>query len=67
METLHEIIIGLLTNVIWALGGFLIAYLIKKATDSHGRGNETIVTCAIIKKTFVIVASATGERNNFLT
>ena len=30
METLHKIIIGLLTNAIWALGGFLLTYLIKK-------------------------------------
>jgi hypothetical protein len=45
METLHEIIVGLLTNAIWSLGGFLIACIIKKATDSHGIGNETIATC----------------------
>lgn len=64
MEPLHDIFINLLSDSIWALGGFLIAYIIKKATDLHGRGNETIVTCCN-KKKFVIAARATVEKNNF--
>ncbi len=44
MEPLHEIIIGLLTNAIWALGGFLIAFLIKKSTVT------AVITPAVIKE-----------------
>jgi hypothetical protein len=41
METLHEIIIGLLTNAIWALGGFLIAFFFKKTSKVSNKRLST--------------------------
>ena len=45
MEILHDILINLLSDATWALGGFLLAYLLKKAINLHGIGNETIAKC----------------------
>ena len=66
METLHEIIVGLLTNAIWALGDCLIAYYNKKSSLT------SVITAAVIsevciiypsanKKTFVIVSNESAE------
>jgi hypothetical protein len=31
METLYNLAVNLLSDAIWALGGFLLAFLLKKA------------------------------------
>jgi hypothetical protein len=58
METLHEIIVGLLTNAIWALGGFVLSYIIKKTFIISVITEVCIIYPSPNKKSTVIAARA---------